>query len=203
MNDDVYPSGIARLRIASRPWPSLILPMLLFMVAPDARASFLQGEMLDKAADALAVVILIFVPIGAITLFWLVHILPEKIAEKRHHPQQTAIKTLCLLSLVFGGMLWPLAWLWAYTKPVAYKMAYGTDKHVDYFKEAGERAGKGELSQADREALEHEIEGLAARNQLTPELHALRARLGALHAPSSSQQPPAPPQQPGEPGGAV
>jgi CBS domain containing-hemolysin-like protein len=28
---------------------------------------------------------------------------------------------------VFGGILWPLAWLWAYTKPVFYKMAYGTD----------------------------------------------------------------------------
>ena len=34
---------------------------------------------------------------------------------------------LCLLSLAFGGLLWPLAWLWAYTKPVLHKMAYGTD----------------------------------------------------------------------------
>jgi hypothetical protein len=32
-----------------------------------------------------------------------------------------------LLSLFFGGMLWPLAWLWAYSKPVLYKMAYGVD----------------------------------------------------------------------------
>ena len=30
----------------------------------------------------------------------------------------TRIRTLCLLSLVFGGLLWPIAWLWAYTKPV-------------------------------------------------------------------------------------
>ena len=29
---------------------------------------------------------------------------------------------------MFGGLLWPLAWLWAYSKPVMYKMAYGTDK---------------------------------------------------------------------------
>ena len=28
---------------------------------------------------------------------------------------------------VFRGLLWPLAWLWAYTKPVFHKMAYGTD----------------------------------------------------------------------------
>jgi hypothetical protein len=66
-------------------------------------------------------------PVIAITVFWLVHILPEKIAEKRHHPQAHAIKTLCLLSLFFGGLLWPLAWLWAYSRPVFYKMAYGVD----------------------------------------------------------------------------
>ncbi len=72
-----------------------------------------------------------------IVVFWLVHIMPEKIAHQRHHPQFEAIRTLCLLSLVFGGLLWPLAWLWAYTKPVGYKMAYGTDKHPDYYKEHG------------------------------------------------------------------
>ncbi len=66
-------------------------------------------------------------PIAGIVAFWLVHILPEKIAEKRHHPQAEAIQVLCLLSLFFGGLLWPLAWLWAYSKPVLYKMAYGTD----------------------------------------------------------------------------
>ena len=71
---------------------------------------------------------LIIVPVVLIAVFWIVHILPEQIAEKRKHPQLEAIKTLCLLSLVFGGMLWPLAWLWAYTRPVIHKMAYGTDK---------------------------------------------------------------------------
>jgi hypothetical protein len=59
--------------------------------------------------------------------FWLVHILPEKIAEKKKHPQTKAIQCLCLLSLCFGGVLWPLAWLWAYSKPVLHKLAYGTD----------------------------------------------------------------------------
>ena len=51
----------------------------------------------------------------------------EKVAEKRKHPQAKAIQCLCILSLVFGGLLWPLAWLWAYSKPVMYKLAYGTD----------------------------------------------------------------------------
>jgi hypothetical protein len=65
-----------------------------------------------------------------------VHILPEKIAERRGHPQADAIKTLCLLSLVFGGMLWPIAWLWAYSKPVLHKLAYGTDRVEHHAAEA-------------------------------------------------------------------
>ena len=50
-----------------------------------------------------------------------------KIAEKKKHPQAKAIQCLCLLSLCFGGLLWPFAWLWTYTKPVLHQMAYGTD----------------------------------------------------------------------------
>ena len=86
-------------------------------------------------AGYIAIFVLFFVPVLLIVLFWMVHVLPEKIAHKRHHPQFEAIRTLCLLSLVFGGLLWPFAWLWAYTKPVGYKLAYGTDKSPDYFKE--------------------------------------------------------------------
>jgi CBS domain containing-hemolysin-like protein len=91
-------------------------------------ASLFEGETLDAVANALAWIILFIVPIVGIAVFWLVHILPEKIAEKKKHPQAAAIQVLCLLSLVFGGLLWPLAWLWAYSKPVMYKLAYGTDE---------------------------------------------------------------------------
>ena len=87
----------------------------------------LSGEMVDTVADYLAIFVLFFVPALLIYVFWMIHILPEKIAERRGHPQAEAIKTLCLLSLVFGGLLWPIAWLWAYSKPVFYKMAYGDD----------------------------------------------------------------------------
>ena len=83
----------------------------------------------------MTIFVLFVVPVVLITLFWMVHVLPEKIAHKRHHPQLEGIRTLCFLSLAFGGLLWPLAWLWAYTKPVGYKLAYGTDKHPDYYKE--------------------------------------------------------------------
>ena len=103
-----------------------------FAAAAPAHASLFSGDTLDFVADILAWVVLVIAPVIAISVFWLVHILPEKIAEKRHHPQAPAIKTLCLLSLFFGGMLWPFAWLWAYSRPVFYKMAYGADtvKHT-------------------------------------------------------------------------
>ena len=123
----------------ARGWQGL-LPLaaalaLVLLLPASASASLLSPEAEDKMADILAVVVLILVPVGGIVVFWLVHVLPEKIAHKNHHPQFEAIRTLCLLSLVFGGLLWPLAWLWAYTKPVGYKLAYGTDKHPDYFKD--------------------------------------------------------------------
>jgi len=100
----------------------------LMLTAPtDAHASLLHGDALDALANGISWVAIVIAPIIGITVFWLVHILPEKIAEKKKHPQTHAIQCLCLLSLAFGGLLWPIAWLWAYTKPVLHKLAYGTD----------------------------------------------------------------------------
>jgi CBS domain containing-hemolysin-like protein len=147
-----------------------------------AFASFLPPEMMDTAAMGLAWFIIFFVPIGAIVLFWLVHVLPEKIAHKRHHPQRDAIHTLCLLSLVFGGLLWPIAWLWAYVKPVTYRMAYGTDKHEDYYHEMGEKANAGELMEHELAHLRDELDVMAAKGSLTPELKTLRRELEAARA---------------------
>lgn len=115
-------------RIVFTRWSTGALLLLLMLQPFHAHASMFKGEALDTVADVLAWVVLVIAPIAAIGVFLMIHILPEKIAEKKQHPQTEAIKTLCLLSLVFGGMLWPLAWLWAYSKPVMYKLAYGTDK---------------------------------------------------------------------------
>jgi CBS domain containing-hemolysin-like protein len=105
--------------------PAVAASALAF-TAP-SHASLFSGDTLDFVADIMAWVVLVIAPIIAIGVFWMVHILPERIAEQRHHPQAAAIKTLCLLSLFFGGLLWPLAWLWAYSRPVLHKLAYGTD----------------------------------------------------------------------------
>lgn len=152
----------------------------VFAISGWANAMFLSGDALDTAADWVAIFVICFVPIGAVVLFWLVHILPEKVAEKRHHPQKDAITTLCLLSLVFGGLLWPIAWLWAYTRPIGYRMAYGTEKHEDYFVEMSDQAKAGKLLTRDIEHLRDELDAMAAKGNLPPQLRQLRADLDAL-----------------------
>jgi len=140
---------------------SLRLSTALCLLVPTvADASLFTGETLDSVANGIAWAVLVIAPVVGIAAFWLVHILPEKIAEKKGHPQAKAIQTLCLLSLVFGGMLWPIAWLWAYSKPVLHKMAYGTDTVEP----------------------EHEAGGEAKEAREAEEMHALRGRLAELEA---------------------
>lgn len=123
----------------------------------------MSSGFIDAAANVIAIIVIILVPVVGIAVFWLVHILPEKIAEKRHHPQKDAIKTLCLLSLVFGGMLWPLAWLWAYSKPVFHKMAYGTDRHEDFYALPGPAPPEESAQLEDAQSLREEVARLRQR----------------------------------------
>jgi hypothetical protein len=142
-----------------------------------AEASLMSPEVEDAVAGYIAIFVLFFVPVLGIVLFWLVHIMPEKIAHKRHHPQFEAIRTLCLLSLAFGGLLWPLAWLWAYTKPVGYKLAYGTDKHPDYFKEHGLPE-----PESPAEDIRQRVAVLEAGGASVSELDRIRTDLAALES---------------------
>jgi uncharacterized protein DUF3302 len=133
-------------------WPRAkhFIPFIAFalLALPSrAHASMFHGETLDSVAGAIAWFAFIIVPPVLIGVFLLVHILPEKVAEKRRHPQLGAIKCLCLLSLCFGGLLWPIAWLWAYSKPVLHKMAYGTDVDDSHGNLHGEKPATSELEQ--------------------------------------------------------
>ena len=151
-----------------------------FLCLPaDAHASLLSPELEDKLATFIALFVIFVIPAVLIALFWMVHVLPEKIAHKRNHPQFEAIRTLCLLSLVFGGLLWPLAWIWAYSKPVMYKLAYGTDRASGHGEPAygppdpvpnatptlGERMARleAELPPADLEALRADLAAMESK----------------------------------------
>ncbi len=165
-----------------------VASLAALLAAIPAHASFLQGDTLAKVANVMAIVVIILVPIIGIVVFWLVHILPEKIAHKRHHPQQEAIQVLCLLSLAFGGMLWPIAWLWAYTKPVLHKLAYGTDKHESHG--AGALAASGATApnlSDDVALLRNDLDRLVSHDVASAELAAIRDRLAGLERRLAAQ----------------
>jgi len=146
-------------------------------------ASFLSPELEDSLATWIALFVIFIVPVVLIALFWMVHILPEKIAHKRHHPQFEAIRTLCLLSLVFGGLLWPLAWIWAYTKPVMHKIAYGTDKASHEIDEEGSAWDEGGgRAPATGPGLHDRLARLEASGVPAADLKAIRADIEALEA---------------------
>lgn len=177
--------------IENRPWvaharhnaarcTALALSLLAALPVP-ALAAAHDTATVDRIADYLSVFVIIAVPIVGVGLFLMVHVLPEKIAERRHHPQKDAITTLCLLSLAFGGMLWPLAWLWAFTKPIGHKMAYGTDKSDTYYHERGrdldDRIAQGEDVEEDVRQLLRELDSMDARHPLSDGLKKLRRNL--------------------------
>ena len=165
----------AAVRLASA------LLALLFSFPSTAEASLFSPEVEDKLATILALVVIFIVPVVLIVLFWMVHVLPEKIAHKRHHPQFEAIRTLCLLSLVFGGLLWPFAWIWAYSKPVVYKLAYGTDRlpHGEEEPYPGEPA---QVTAGSAAGLSDRLARLEQRGVPAAELKTLRADLEAIEA---------------------
>ena len=185
MSDNILPSNVP-----ARPSPerrrgrsvvavqaALLTVVFLAGLPGNAHASLLSEEAEDALAKYIALFVIFVVPIVLITLFWMVHILPEKIAHKRHHPQFEAIRTLCLLSLVFGGLLWPLAWIWAYSKPVIHKLAYGTDRLVPDEEYPGETDAGGST-----DGLRERLARLEAKGLSDADLKTLKADLDALEA---------------------
>jgi hypothetical protein len=162
------------------------------LAAPlSAHASFLHGDTLDAFANFLSWFVIVLMPIAAIAIFLYIHVLPEKIAEKRQHPHKDSIKVLCILSLFFGGLLWPFAWLWAYTRPIGYRAVYGTEKHEDYYVEMGEMARHGELTAVEIAHLRAELEVMASKGALAPALVRLLEDIGSA-VPKSALPPPSP-----------
>jgi hypothetical protein len=163
-----------------------LIPRLVLLATAaasvDAHASFLSGDTLDTVANVLAWFILIVMPPLAIGLFLMVHVLPEKIAEKRHHPQKESIKVLCILSLVFGGMLWPFAWLWAYTRPSVHKAVYGTEMDDSYYIEMAEKLHQGKLSDEEIAHLHSELRVMESKGHLARPLWKLLDELNVLEA---------------------
>ena len=67
--------------------------------------------------DIFALVILIVLAVAAVGIWVLLGMLPGKIARERGHPQAEAISVCGWWGVITMGLLLPVAWIWAYTKP--------------------------------------------------------------------------------------
>ena len=69
--------------------------------------------------DYFALVVLL-VLIGVLIAAWIMlGMMPGQIARKRGHPQAEAINVCGWWGAITMGLLAPIAWVWAYTNPVA------------------------------------------------------------------------------------
>src|SRR6516164_6420285 len=69
--------------------------------------------------DIIAFVVFIVTIVAAVVILVTLGSLPGQIAHERGHPQAAAITVAGWLGLVIGGVLWPLALIWAFLRPVA------------------------------------------------------------------------------------
>jgi hypothetical protein len=61
-------------------------------------------------AILIAVAVIVIVKLGQ---------LPGQLARKWGHPQASAINAASWIGVATGGLLWPLAFIWAFTTPTA------------------------------------------------------------------------------------
>ncbi len=67
--------------------------------------------------DIFALIILLVLFLCAIAAFVFLGRWPGDIAEKRGHPQTDAIRVAGWLGVLSLGLIWPIAFIWAFTNP--------------------------------------------------------------------------------------
>jgi hypothetical protein len=74
-----------------------------------------------SALDAFAfVVFAVLIFVGVIIVVNLGK-LPGRLAHKWNHPQASAINAMSWIGIATGGLLWPIAFIWAFTTPFGVK----------------------------------------------------------------------------------
>ena len=69
--------------------------------------------------DIFALIVLLVLVATAVAVWVILGIYPGKIARERNHPQAEAIAVCGWWGVITMGLLLPVAWIWAYTKPGA------------------------------------------------------------------------------------
>jgi len=57
--------------------------------------------------------------------------LPGQLAHRWNHPQSAAINATSWIGIATGGLLWPIAFIWAFTTPFGTKSATKDDLRTD------------------------------------------------------------------------
>tara|TARA_R110000850_G_scaffold64247_12_gene144449 strand:- start:402 stop:743 length:342 start_codon:yes stop_codon:yes gene_type:complete len=73
------------------------------------------------ALDYVALGIMILLVLLGVVIALKLGALPGKIAEQRGHPQVDAIRVCGWIGLITAGLVWPVAFIWAYTVPSGLK----------------------------------------------------------------------------------
>lgn len=69
------------------------------------------------ALDIFALIVLVVLVAAGIVIWAILGMMPGRIARERNHPQADAINVCGWWGVITMGLLLPLAWIWAYTKP--------------------------------------------------------------------------------------
>ena len=72
------------------------------------------------ALDIFALIVLLVLVAAVVGIWVILGMTPGKIARKRNHPQAEAINVCGWWGVITMGILLPLAFIWAYTKPPGY-----------------------------------------------------------------------------------
>jgi hypothetical protein len=88
--------------------------------------------------DIIAFAVFAMLLVAAVVIVVTLGSLPGQIAHKRGHPQAAAITVAGWLGLVTGGIIWPLALIWAFLRPAAAEPALSAPQSAP----RGDSAGK-------------------------------------------------------------
>ncbi len=80
--------------------------------------------------DVFALFILMVLLVISLVAWVLLAMLPGRIAKSRNHPQAEAIKMCGWWGAITMGLLSPLAYIWAYTKPNESASSQPVDKNT-------------------------------------------------------------------------
>jgi hypothetical protein len=71
--------------------------------------------------DAFAFVVFAVLIFVAVIIVVSLGKLPGQLAQKWGHPQASAINAMSWIGIATGGLLWPIAFIWAFTNPFGTK----------------------------------------------------------------------------------